>query len=107
MLHVIRILVIPALVFVSLSTTRLLPIARGQGENMNYLPFNKSRLRPFKLNRIEMRADLRGVRAINVAGVQIQEEKAAGVENEAEGSIHLSWPGRVSMVASAPSPAVV
>lgn len=88
MLNVIRILVIATLVFVSLSTTRLLPIAHGQGENMDYLPFSKSRLHPFKLKRIEMRDDLRSGRVINVAGVQIQEEKAAGVDDPNGESIH-------------------
>ena len=92
---VIRILMLTTLVFVFLATTRLTPMTAGQGENMNYLPFRKSRLRPFKLKRIEMRVDLRSGRAINVAGVQIQEEKAAGVENESEGSIHeLVFSGR-------------
>lgn len=88
MLNIIRIMVIATLVFVSLSTTRLLLIAHGQGENMNYLPFNKNRLRPFKLKRIEMRGDLRSGRAINVEGVQIQEEKAAGVDDPNAESIH-------------------
>ncbi|MBC8029330.1 MAG: hypothetical protein H7Z16_04405 [Pyrinomonadaceae bacterium] len=90
-----RTVLFTALVVVLLSTTRVTPITAGQGENMNYLPFSKSLLRPFKLKRIKVPEDLRSGRAINVAGVQIQEEKAAGVENEGEGSIHrLVFSGR-------------
>ena len=95
MLNIIRIALFAVLTVILLMATGLTPMTAGQGENMAYLPFNKSRLRPFKLKRIEMRDDLRSGRAINVAGVQIQEEKAAGVENEAEGSIHqLVFSGR-------------
>jgi hypothetical protein len=95
MQNVNRIVLFTASVVVLLSTTTITPIAAGQGENMNYLPFSKSLLRPFKLKRIELPEDLRSGRAINVAGVQIQEEKAAGIENEGEGSIHrLVFSGR-------------
>lgn len=96
MLNAIRVMLVTALVFVLLAMTRATPITMAQGEHMDYLPFSKRLLRPFKLKRIELPQDLRSGRAINVAGVQIQEEKAAGIENESDAqSIHqLAFSGR-------------
>jgi hypothetical protein len=101
MLNIIRIVLFAVLGVTLMAVSRIAPTATGQGENMNYLPFSKSLLRPFKLKRIELPEDLRSGRAINVEGVEIQEEKAAGVENEAEAESNLSgekW--RLSVQAS-------
>jgi len=96
MLNILRIALLVALVLGLLAMARVTPIALGQGEHMDYLPFSKKLLRPFKLTRIELPEDLRSGRAIDVAGVQIQEEKAAGVENGPDSeSIHtLAFSGR-------------
>jgi len=37
---------------------------------MDYLPFSKKLLRPFKLKKIKLPEDLRSGRAINVEGVE-------------------------------------
>ena len=68
----------------------------AQGENMNYLPFSKTLMRPFKLRRLILPEDLRRGRPVRIAGVEILEEKAAGIENEADAeSIHrLVFSGR-------------
>lgn len=83
-----RIVFLSTLVIALLATAGIMPRAAAQGENMDYLPFSKSLLRPFKLKRIELSDDLRSGRALNVAGVQIQEEKAAGVDDPNSESIH-------------------
>ncbi|HWN10777.1 MAG TPA: VCBS repeat-containing protein [Pyrinomonadaceae bacterium] len=88
MLKIIRFVFFTTLFFALLATTRVSPVASGQGENMDYLPFSKRLLRPFKLKKIELREDLRSGRALNVAGVQIQEEKAAGADDPNAESIH-------------------
>ncbi len=87
MLKMIRVMIFTTLFFALLATIRVPPTA-GQGENMDYLPFSKRLLRPFKLKKVELREDLRSGRAVNVAGVQIQEEKAAGVDDPNAESIH-------------------
>lgn len=95
MLNVIRIVLLTTLILVLLATTSVTPGSTAQGEHMDYLPFSKSLLRPFKLKRIELPGELRSGQAIDVAGVTIQEEKAAGIENETEPSIHrLVFSGR-------------
>jgi len=96
MLNIVRVPLFALLVIILLATSGVEPITLAQGENMDYLPFSQNLLRPFKLKRIELKEDLRSGRAIKVAGVQIQEEKAAGIENEADAeSIHrLVFSGR-------------
>jgi hypothetical protein len=92
----IRFALLATLIVVLLSTTRYTPITSGQGENMDYLPFSRNLLRPFKLNRTEVAEDLRSGRSVKVGAIEIQEEKAAGIENESEPvSIHrLVFTGR-------------
>jgi hypothetical protein len=93
MLKVIHLLRLTTLVLVLLSTTAS---TLAQGENMDYLPFSRSLLRPIKLNRTEVASDLRSGRSVKVAAIEIQEEKAAGIENDSDAvSIHrLVFSGR-------------
>ncbi len=89
MLNITRVSLFAVLVVILLAASRVMPIAVAQGESMDYLPFSQNLLRPFKLKQIELKEDLRSGRAIKVAGVQIQEEKAAGIEPAADAeSIH-------------------
>ena len=87
MSKMIRVIFSRALVL-ALLTTAIMPSAAGQGENMDYLPFSRSLLRQFKLKKIELSEDLRSGRALSVAGRQIQEEKAAGVDDPNAENIH-------------------
>jgi len=74
---------------VLVAATSYTPGALGQGENMDYLPFSRSLLRPFKLNRTDVAEDLRSGRSVKVNAIEIQEEKAAGIENGSDAvSIH-------------------
>lgn len=86
--NVIRLALFSASTIVVLAMSPATTIVTGQGENMDYLPFSKSLLRKFELTRIEMPGDLRSGKPISVSGVQIQEEKAAGVDDPNADSIH-------------------
>ena len=79
---------------VLLGTTTLAPKVLGQ--NLDYLPFSRSLLRPFPVKRIELPGDLRSGRTLTVAGIQVVEEKSAGIENESdpESIHHLAFSGR-------------
>ena len=79
---------------VLLGTTTLAPSVSAQ--NLDYLPFSRSLLRPYPLKRIELPGDLRSGRTLTVGGIQVVEEKSAGIEDEADpGSIHhLAFSGR-------------
>ena len=85
MLNFLRVMLLIAVVF---SLPGVMPITMAQGEHMNYLPFSEKLLRPIKLKKIELPEDLRSGRAITVAGIQVQEEKSAGVEDAEAESIH-------------------
>lgn len=93
--NMIRAILFTTLLLALVATAGFTPGVAGQGEHMDYLPFSRSLLRPFKLKKIELSEDLRSGRALKVAGVQIQEEKAAGTDDPNAESIHrLVFSGR-------------
>ena len=79
---------------VLLGTTKLAP--RVSGQNLDYLPFSRSLLRPFPLKRIGLPGDLISGRTLTVADIQVVEEKSAGIENESDSESihHLAFSGR-------------
>jgi hypothetical protein len=79
---------VAAALLLSLST-----VAPAQSVNGDYLPFSKSRLRPFRLKRHDV-SELRGERPFVVSGVRLREEERETPGGADESAYQLIFSGR-------------